>query len=200
MLGLPPATQMNKQLPKRAIYAKFQLNAAAKIKVDEDISKISIVHEIAPDKVNIPAGENVKSFFVLLVSLKKKDFDPKTIAMLSKLIPQNILFILECDGQSQLAIYRKKLMQTQWMPAADQRIELRGLDLDKVWENIVIAIGSVQIEDGRTLDEQIAADDRRQKIEKEIARLEKLARAEKQPKKKFELVQRIGALKKGGTL
>lgn len=195
MLGLPPATQMNKQLPKRAIYTKFQLNTAAKNKVDEDISKISIVHEITPDKVNIPAGESVKSFFVLLVSLKKKDFDPKTIAMLSKLIPQNILFILECDGQSRLAIYRKRLMQTQWMPAADQRIELRGLDLDKVWENIVIAIGSVQVEDGRTLDEQIAADDQRQKIENEIARLERLARAEKQPKKKFELVQKLKLLR-----
>lgn len=34
------------------------------------------------------------------------------------------------------------------------------------------------------------------KIEKEIAKLEKQARTEKQPKKKFELVQRVKALKK----
>ena len=40
-----------------------------------------------------------------------------------------------------------------------------------------------------------AADERRQKIEKEIAKLEKQARAEKQPKKKFELVQQIKNLK-----
>ena len=33
------------------------------------------------------------------------------------------------------------------------------------------------------------------KLEKEIARLEKLAWAEKQPKKKFELVQKINSLK-----
>lgn len=195
MLGLPPATQMNKQLPKKAIYAKFQLNTAAKNKVDADISKISIVHEITPDNVNIPAGENVKSFFVLLVSLKKKAFDPKTIALLSKLIPQNILFILECDGESQLAIYRKKLMQTQWLPTDGQKIALRGLDLDRVWENIVVDVGGVQVEEGHTLDEQITVDDRRQKLEKEIARLEKLARAEKQPKRKFELVQQISKMK-----
>ena len=73
--------------------------------------------------------------------------------------------------------------------------ELRGLTLDKVWENIVVDIGEVSIADGNTLDEQIAADDRRQKIEKEIAKLEKQARAEKQPKKKFELVQQIKRLK-----
>lgn len=56
-------------------------------------------------------------------------------------------------------------------------------------------IGEVSIAGGNTLDEQIAADERRQKIEKEIAKLEKQARAEKQPKKKFELVQRIKKLK-----
>lgn len=68
------------------------------------------------------------------------------------------------------------------------------MNLDKVWENIVVDIGGVSIADGNTLDEQIAADERRQKIEKEIAKLEKQARAEKQPKKKFELVQQIKKL------
>lgn len=57
-------------------------------------------------------------------------------------------------------------------------------------------IGEVSIADGNTLDEQIAADDRRQRIEKEITKLEKQARAEKQPKKKFGLVQRIRQLEK----
>ena len=63
-------------------------------------------------------------------------------------------------------------------------------------EDLVVDIGGVSITDGNTLDEQIAADERRQKIEKEIAKLEKQARAEKQPKKKFELVQRIRTLQK----
>lgn len=62
--------------------------------------------------------------------------------------------------------------------------------------NIVVDIGGVSIADGNTLDEQIAADERRQKIEKEIAKLEKQARAEKQPKKKFELVQQIKMLER----
>ena len=57
-------------------------------------------------------------------------------------------------------------------------------------------IGGITIDQGNTLDEQIAADEYRQKIEKEIAKLEKQARAEKQPKKKFELAQRVRALKK----
>lgn len=199
MLGLPKTTEMNKQLPKKAIYAKFQMNTAAKTKIDADISKISIVNEIAPAKVNIPVGEEVKSFFVLRVSLKRKDYEERTIGMLSKLIPQNILFVLEHDGQSRLAIYHTKLMQSGWKPTDEQQIELHGLDLDRVWENVVVAVSGVTVEEGRSLDEQIVEDEKRQKLEKEIARLEKLAKAEKQPKKKFELVQKINKLKEGDS-
>lgn len=195
MLGLPQLTETSKQLPKKAIFTKFQMNTAAKEKIDADISRITIVNEIAPNKVNIPAGEDVKSFFVLLVSLKKKEYDEKTIATLSKLIPQNILFILEYENESRLAIYHTKVMQTAWMPTEEQKFELKGLNLDTVWENIVIAVGRVNIETGNTLDEQIEINDKKQKLEKEIARLEKQARAEKQPKKKFELVQAEKKLK-----
>lgn len=79
MLGLPKATEMSKQLPKKAIYAKFQMNTAAKEKIDADISRITIVNEIAPNKVNISAGDEVKNFFVLLVSLKKKSLMKKRL-------------------------------------------------------------------------------------------------------------------------
>ena len=46
------------------------------------------------------------------------------------------------------------------------------------------------------IDEQRAAAAQREKLQKEIARLERLARAERQPKKKFELVQHIQKLRK----
>ena len=189
MLGLPQLTETSKQLPKKAIYTKFQMNTATKEKIDADISRITIVNEIAPNRVNIPSGEDVKSFFVLLVSLKKKEYDEKTVATLSKLIPQNILFVLEYENESRLAIYHTKVMQTSWKPTEEQKVELKGLNLDTVWENIVISVGGVNIEKGNTLDEQIEINNKKQKLEKEIARLEKKARTEKQPKKKFELVQ-----------
>lgn len=191
MLGLPKATEMSKQLPKKAVYAKFQMNTAAKDKMDADISRIMIVNEIMPGKINISAGNEVSSIFVLLVTLKKKEFDEKTIALLSKLIPQNILFVLEYEDKSKLAVYHTKLMQTDWKKTEEQYIEIKGLNLDKVWENIVVLIGNINIEQGKSLDEQIAIDEKRRKIEKEIEKLEKQARAERQPKKKYKLVQRI---------
>ena len=172
------------------------MNTAAKAKIDADISRITIVNEIAPNKVNIPAGEDVKSFFVLLVSLKKKEYDEKTIATLSKLIPQNILFVLEYENESRLAIYHIKVMQTEWKPTENQRIELQGLNLDTVWENIVKSLECGVWNEELSLDENIALHNKQEQLKKQIEKLEKQARAERQPKKKFELVQRIRELKK----
>ncbi len=195
MLGLPKATEMSKQLPKKAIYAKFQMNTAAKEKIDADISRITIVNEIAPNKVNIPAGEKIKNFFVLLVSLKRKEFDEKTIAMLSKLIPQNILFVLEYGSESKLAIYHTKIMQTDWKPTEEQRIKLQGLNLDKVWENLIKSLECGVWGEELSLDENLALHEKQDKLKKEIDKLEKQARAEKQPKKKFELAGKVKKLK-----
>ena len=192
MLGLPKTTELNKQLPKNAIYAKFQMNTAEKAKIDADISRITIVNEVSSAKVNIADGEQVKSFFVLLVVLKKKDFDDKTIITISRLIPQNMLLVLECGGEAKLATY---LMQTEWKRKEDLSIDLKGLNLDAVWENIIVQIGGITVAQGNTLDEQIAADEQRMKIQKEIDRLTKQAKNEKQPKKKFELAQQINKLK-----
>lgn len=195
MLGLPKATELSKQLPKNAIYAKFQMNTAEKAKIDADISRLTIVNEVTAAKINIADGELVKSFFVLLVALKRKDFEDKTIITISKLIPQNMLLILECDGEAKLATYHTKLMQTEWKPKENLSIELKGLNMDAVWENIIVQIGSITIAQGNTLDEQIAVNEQKAKLQKEISRLEKLARAEKQPKKKFELAQKVNKLK-----
>ena len=195
MLGLPKSPELNKLLPKKAIYAKFQMNTAQKERFDGEISRISIVGELSPATTGLAAGTAVRSIFVLLVALKHPDFQANTIAQISKLIDQNMLLILEHEGRRKLAIYHSKLIQTDWMP--DCTVTLKGLDLDAVWENLIVQVGGITIEQGNTLDQQIVADEKREKLLKEIARLEKLARAEKQPKKKFELVQKINQLKKG---
>lgn len=195
MLGLPKSTELNKPLPKTAIYTKFQMNAAEKAKIDADISRIVIVNEVSAAKLNLAPGESVQAFFVLQVTLKHREFSEKTLITLSKLIPQNMVLLLECDGQAKLAIYHTKLLQTPWRDPADLTLAIKGLTMDAVWENVIVQVGNIRLQTGNTLDQQIAINEQRVKLEKEIARLEKLAWAEKQPKKKFELVQRIKLMK-----
>ena len=196
MLGLPKSTEIKKIIPKNALFAKFNMNTAAKEKFDADIRRITLVGEVSKNTVAISQGETVASFFVLLVSLKQEKYDEKNIVLLSKLIDQNMLIVLEFENKAKLAIYHTKLMTSEWKPIEEYNLTLSGLDLDAVWQNIVIQIGQVEIEKGKTLDEQIATDELRNKLLNEIEKLDKKARSEKQPKKKFELAAEVKKLKK----
>ena len=115
--------------------------------------------------------------------------------MLSKLIPQNILFALQYEEQTQLAIYHTKLITSDWKPSDETTINLTGLNLDTVWENIIKAIGEIQVQEGKTLTEQIQDDEQRSKTLKLIAELEKKMAKETQPRKKRELFEQIKKLK-----
>lgn len=195
MLNLPKSTEISKRIPKKTIYTKFQMNTALKEKLDKDIHKITLVNEITPEKINSVSGANIKYFFVMHISLKNKDYDESNILLISKLIPQKIIFLLEYGNESKVIIYHMKLIQTQWKSTDELFIELKGLNIDDIWENIIIQIGNFTIKEGNTLEEQILLEDRLNKLKKEIEKLEKMARREKQPKKKFELVQKINKLK-----
>lgn len=196
MLGLPKATELNKKLPKTAVYAKFQMDTAEKAKIDADISRITIVNEVSASKVNIAPGEKVQAFFVLQVVLKRREFNERTLIVLSKLIPQNMVLLLEYNGQAKLAVYHTKLLQTPWKDPESLSLAVEGLTMDAVWENVIVQIGGIQLQEGNTLDQQIAQDEQKAKLEKEIARLQKQLWAEKQPKKKFELNFKIKELQK----
>ena len=197
MYGLPQTTDVRKQLPKKAIYAKFELKPAQRDGFDADVSRIDIVAVVS--STTVPAfasGENIKEFYVLDVQLKKKDYDEKNIAMLSKLIPQNILFALQYEDETQLAIYHTKLIKSDWKSTTDTDIRLSGLNLDTVWENIIKDIGEIHVQEGKTLTEQIQEDERVVKLKKQIEELERKCRTEKQPRKRFELYERIKKLKR----
>lgn len=197
MYGLPHTTEIRKQLPKKAIYAKFELKPAQRDGFDADVSRIDIVAVVSPTTVPaIASGEDIKEFYVLDVQLKKKDYDEKNIAMLSKLIPQNILFALQYEDETQLAVYHTKLIKSAWKCTTETNIRLSGFNLDTVWENIIKDIGEIQVQDGKTLAEQIADDERLAKLKKQIDELEQKCRTEKQPRKRLELYEKLTKLKK----
>lgn len=195
MLGLPKSTEVSKQLPKKAIYTKFNMNTSAKESFDKDVSRIMIVNEISPDTTTIEKGKEISSIYVLLISLKQKDFKDSNITQISKLIKQKMILVLSCGDEIKLAIFHNKLIQNDWQPTENCSILLKGRNLDEVWENIVIQIGNFIIERDNSLDKQIEMDEKRAKLQYEIDRLEKLARKEVQPKKKFHIVNKINKLK-----
>ena len=197
MYGLPISTERKKQLPKKAIYAKFDLKASQRESFDADIARIDIVAVVSA--ATVPAlseGTEIKEFYVLVVQMKRKEYDSKNIALLTKLIPQKMVLALQYEELTQFAIYHTKLISSAWQPTEDAALPLSGLNLNIVWENIVRSIGQIEVESGNTLTEQITANDQRAKLLAQIATLERKMANEKQPRRKREYFEQIKKLKK----
>lgn len=195
MLGLPASTEIHKLITRKRVYEHFgaDMSAERRKRFEADIARMVLTNEVSPVSINLPAGEQVQSFFVLQVTLKEKEFDAQNITLLARLFGQRLVMMLEYEGRQRLALWQGRLYMTEWADAGAWTLPLTGLNLDQVWEHIVAQIAGIDREPGRALDEQLAQAAQREKLQKEIARLEKQARAERQPKKKFELVQKIKA-------
>jgi hypothetical protein len=196
MFGLSKSTEISKQLPKKVIFDKFKPNAADRKLFDEQISRLSIVTEISPQTVSIVASTDVSAVYIILVTLKTADCDKKNIALLSKLIDQRMLFALQSEDTVRFAVYRAgRVLFSENKPLDAWKLNLRGLDVGAVWENMIAEIGGFDLFGGRTLDETIAANERRDKLIKQITTLDKKAMSERQPRRKWEYAEEIKRLK-----
>jgi hypothetical protein len=196
MFGLPKSAEISKQLPKKAVFDRFKPKPDDRRLFDEQISRMAIVAEISPQTVSIASGADVSSVYIILVTLKTPDCDKKNIALLSKLIDQNMLFALQYDDTVRFAVYRaERVLMSESKPIGDWRLSLSGLDLDAVWGNIIARIGGIDLAGGKDLDETITANERRDKLIRQIAATEKKAMSERQPRRKWELAEEGKKLK-----
>ena len=196
MLGLPKSSEIKQPLPKAQIYKKFELKQAQRDAFDKDIARLDIVHQISPQTIPaIMEGTEVKAIFVVDVELKHSDYDTKNIVLISKLIPQRIVFALRYGDKVQLAVFHSKLFTTSWQSLDTANLILSGLNLDIVWQNIVSSIGEVEVAQGNSLTEQIKADEERSKILRQIENLERQMRSTSQTRRQREIYKNIKLLK-----
>ena len=196
MLGLPKATALAKALPKKAIFERFKPSPTDRKLFDEQINRLSIVAEISPQTVAIKASADVSAVYVVLVTLKALECDKRNIALLSKLIDQRMLFVLQSGDTARLAVYRaEKVLVSESKPLDGWKLNLSGLDLEAIWENAIAQIGGIDLTGGADLDATIAENDRQEKLKKQITTLEKKAMTERQPRRKWEYAEEIKRLK-----
>lgn len=201
MLSLSVSTEFNKRIPKQKFYENMEVSPAMKKAFAEQIKLIYWRNKLAVSTMNIAPGEMVTEIEVIELKLASPQLNEAVLKLIDKAIPYHILFLLEYEGKAQAWIGYKeaatsgnsafkvsRYYHTDWMPEHALNLKIEGLNMDAIWENLIAQIGGIKIGLGKSLGEQIRIDDQKAKLQKEIEKLEKQARAEKQPKKKFELV------------
>lgn len=209
MIGLPKSTEFNKRIPKQKFYDNLSVTPALKKAFTDQIKVIYWRNKIAPTTVNLEASDSVTEIEVFEIQLNTPELDESILRQIDREIPYHILFLLEYSGQYRAVIGYKeastsgktafkvdRYYSTDWMDEDSLPVHLEGLSMDAVYENFVrqIAGGALADENSTTLKESIEQKKQREQIEKQIATLEAKIRKEKQPKKKFELVQHLDSL------
>lgn len=209
MLDLPVSTEFNKRIPKQKFYENIAVTPTMKKAFVEQIRIIYWRNKIATTTLNLAAGEQVMEIEVFEVRLSAPKLDESVLRQIDREIPYHILFLLEYEGKYRAVIGYKeaaagktafkvdRYYSTDWLDEDDLPVHLDGLSLDAVYENFVrqIAGGALTDENGTTLKESIEQQKQREQLEKQIAVLEAKIRKEKQPRKKFEMVQKLNGMK-----
>jgi len=192
MLDLPKSTYFDKIIAKDKIYARAGVGNDLKNVFIEQVERIRWLNKISPATINIMHGEKVEEIQVIEISLATSAPDKRIMPTILKGIPYKIIFALVFEGKATYTVYydNKTCFTSETPP------KLIGSDTDSLWENIVIQISEIIIEKDKTLAEQIADNIERDRIIGLIDRLEKQARSEKQPRKKWELAEEVKKLKK----
>lgn len=196
MFGLPQSTVLNMRLPKQTFYEKLGITAPMKKVWTDDIQVIYWRHKIAATTTALAKGTEVEEIEVFEIQLKKPELPKAVLQQIDKAIPYHILFVLSYAGKYQAWIgYEQRVYyHTVWVEADAFSIHLDGLNMDAVYQNLVRQIAGEILERNdaeESLQESVARQQQREKIQKQIAILKAKIRREKQPRKKFELVSQL---------
>ena len=188
MLDLPKSTLFGRIIPKDRIYKNGGANRELQDLFAKQVQRIRWQNKIAPDTVNIGAGDTVTEIEVVEVTQTTETIDKRILPLIVKAIPYNLLFALNYND---ITTYTVCYNDTTYTSASPPR--LNGNDLDAVWENYVRQLAGFA-ENGTTLAEQAETAEQCEKLVKQIAALEKKAASEKQPRRKWELVEKVKQL------
>ena len=210
LLNFPKSTEFNKRIPKQKFYENIAVTPAMKKAFVEQIKIIYWRNKIATTTLNLAAGEQVMEIEVFEVRMSAPELDESVLRQIDREIPYHILFLLEYEDKYRAVIGYKeaatgktafkvdRYYSTDWMDEDDLPVHLEGLTLDAVYENFVRQIAGDVLGAGEStsLKDSVEQQKQREQLEKQIAALEAKIRKEKQPKKKFELVQQAKVLQK----
>lgn len=210
MFGLPKSTEFNRRIPKQKFYENLTVSPALKRTFVEQIKVIWWRNKIAATTTNLAAGDIVTEVEVFEVCLSAPQLDEAVLRQIDKEIPYHILFLLEYEGKYQAWTAYKETAgsganafkvgtyyHTGWMEKDALLLKVDGLNTDKVYENFVRQIaGETLSGTGETLKESVERDERRKKLQKQIAALQVKVRRERQLNKQVELNMKLKQLRR----
>jgi hypothetical protein len=197
MLGLPSSTEVNRRVAKEKLYANAALTALVKDMIKDQIESVLWRNKLADSTMSVAAGETVKEIQIFEIALRQKALDRRILSSIAKAIPYKILFVLTFDGEAQAWMeVSGTFYSTDWFPLEGFTLRFEGLNLDAVYENLARQIAGGRLDAEDDIAKAVERDKQRQKLERDIAVLEKKVLREKQFNRQVELNSELKRLRK----
>jgi hypothetical protein len=210
MLTLPQSTTYGKRIPKQKFYDNLDVTPELKRVFVEQIAQIIWHNKPAAGTLNVAAGEAVTELEVFEVKLNQPTLDTRVLQRIDQQIPYHNLYLLTFEGKAQAWIGYKEARQgssnafkvnayyhTEWMAEDALPLRVEGLTLDAVYEGFVRQVAGERLAEAgaaESLRDAVQKADRRHKLEKQIAALEKKMLAEKQFNRKIDTLSQLRML------
>jgi len=196
MLGLPCTTEVNRRVAKEKLYANATLTGQTRDMIKDQIESLVWRNKLADTTVGAAAGEIVQEIQVFEIVLRRPRLDKRVLAAIASAIPYKILFVLTFGDEAQAWMEVSGIFyNSKWMPQSDLTLKFEGLNLDAIYENLARQIAGGRLRTNADLAEAANRDKKRQRLEREIAALEKKILREKQFNKQVELNSEIKRLR-----
>lgn len=207
MFDLPASTHFGKRVPKQRFYENLSVSPQLKRVFVEQIESIVWEHKLAASTLNVQAGDAVQEVEIMVLHLRQKGLPTTVLERLDREIPYHILFLLEYAEEYQAWIGYKRASagaspfkvdayyHTDWYSRDALPLEVQGLTLDAIYENLVRQIAGEHLQTAdageedapQTLRESVQRAQQRQKLQARIDRLTRQIYREKQFNRQMEL-------------
>lgn len=198
----PIAAKFGSRVPKEKFYERGTVTSVVKESFVTEVQRITWAYKLAEATINLPATPAVPEVQVFQVDAKNDDVPEPALTAIDKAIPFPIIFeITRDDGakrsvrmvaaHKQLGAAAPKVsayFSTGWQPADAERQPLpTAITLASLYTALLDPLTPVSSRPGEEVSELAARLQAVQKLEREIAVLERKLRTEPQLNRKIEL-------------
>jgi hypothetical protein len=203
----PSGTKFGRIIPKDRIIEASKPSASVRKQFTSHVGRLIWAHKLAPETLNIPAGDTVSEVQVLSVALKADRLDDEVLRAIDKAIPHPIIFELTSGTKTKVrAAYKRPneaggdkwvveaYFGTDWHKGEIERQKLpTAVNMDRLYDALLKPLVPIAPRKRETLPKQVARLADIEAVQKNITKLQGKLRREKQYKKKIVLNSELKA-------
>lgn len=206
LFAWPQSSIVGTRIPKERFYAKGTVLATTKEKFVSEVSRITWSHKLSGDTINIPGIDDLLEIDVFQIDTKDGEVSDSVLAAIDKSIPRPLIFevtrpkaelgsgnglIRMVAAHKQPGAKSPKLSSyysTNWLPATHERAILpHTINLQVLYAELLEPLIPAEVRPGDKISDVAERLEDIQRLDKEIATLERKLRNEPQLNRKVEL-------------